>query len=800
MSKVACSHCHLEFDKDVMIEDELDGKSLYFCCNGCQGVYHLLHSEGLDSFYEKAKDTKLDPVNIDNSDLERFDLEGFAKRYVKDVDGFKEISLIIEGIHCSACVWLNEKVLHQSEGIIEAEINFTTHKAKIVWDDEVIKLSDIIQKIRSIGYDAYPYDASLQEERANKQRKDYYIKLLVGVFATMNVMWLAIAQYAGYFSGIKDEHKFILQMAQLILATPTLFYTGSIYFKGAYYGLKNHFINMDFLVATGATLTYIYSIYAMFSGSGETYFESTIMIITFVFVGKYLEILSKKNAVDSLDHISSSLPTEVTIIDGNEKSLVDVQNVKVGDIIELRSGDKVVIDGEVISGEGSFDESSLTGESKPIYKRKGDSVVSGSINVDSVIRYRVSKVYGESMLASVVSLLEDSLSKKPHIEKLANEISGWFSVAIFLIAIATFIGWYLYSGEFEKALIIAISVIVIACPCALGLATPMATLVGVGSATKRGILFKEAGFLESFAKCDTLLLDKTGTITKGEPEVVESRRFKEYDLNLLYSLTKSSTHPISRGVANYLETKEDINLIDLSDLKSIEARGVSATFEGKTLLGGNVELFLERGFDLDLEELDRSIFIFGIDGSIVEIFYLEDSIKEDAKGVIKSFKEAGFRVVMLTGDNEKVAKKVADSVEIEEFRSSLLPQDKLAFVDNLHQNGKRVVMVGDGVNDALSLAKSDIAIVMGSGSDVAIDLSDVVLLNDDMGSLFRAYKISKKTLSNIKQNLSISLIYNIITIPLAVSGFVIPLVAALSMSLSSLIVVLNSFRIRGSIR
>jgi Cu+-exporting ATPase len=785
----------------MLIFEEIDGRECYFCCNGCQGVYHLLKDEGLDSFYDRAKDTKLTPPKADLGDLEKFDLDGFKKRYIKEVDGFSQISLIIEGIHCSACVWLNERVLHRAEGIIEAEINFTTHKAKIIWDDDVIKLSKIIELIRSIGYDAYPYDASLQEQRANKQRRDYYIRLLVGVFATMNVMWLAIAQYAGYFTGIEDEHKKILQVAQFVLATPTLFFTGWVYFKGAYYGLKNRFINMDFLVVTGALLTYIYSIYAMVTGKGETYFESTIMIITFVFVGKYLEVLSKKSAVDTLDHLRGSLPNEVLVVREGVKSSVLVENVQEGDIIEVKPGEKIVIDGKIVSGCGNFDESSITGESEAVYKCEGESIYSGVINLDSLIRYEATKKYSDSMLFNIVSLLEEALSKKPKIEKLANQISGYFSVTILLISILTFIAWLYLGSGFERALIVAISVIVIACPCALGLATPMATLVGIGTASKKGILFKEAGFLESMAKCDTFVFDKTGTLTKAKAKVVNKVELKEFDRSLLYSLLKSSNHPISQAVANYLEEEYKPEELKLDKIKQIEARGLSGVYEGVELLGGNEGLFLDEQLkELGLKEEDKSIFIFGIGGEIVAYYYLEDPIREGAKELIKNLKSDGLKVVMLTGDNERVAKRVAKSLGIDEFEASLLPTDKASYIDRLHENGHKVVMVGDGINDALVLAKSDIAIAMGSGADVSVEVSDVVLLNDDMNSLYRAYKISKKTFTNIKENLLLSLLYNLITIPLAVMGFVIPLVAALSMSLSSLLVVFNAFRIKRSLK
>lgn len=796
LEKIACDHCQLEFDKDVMIEEKNSQKSLYFCCNGCQGVFHLLQSEGLDSFYEKMGETKLDPASGVSEDLERFDHAGFSKKYIREKEGLSEIHLIIEGIHCSACVWLNEKVLHKTEGIIEADINYTNHKAKVIWDPSIIKLSQIIQKIQSIGYNAYPYDAKAQEERANKARKDYYARLLVGVFATMNIMWLAIAQYTGYFTGIRDDMKAVLNVAEFVLATPVLFYTGWVYFRGAYYGLKNRFVNMDFLVATGATLAYIYSIYVMITGVGEVYFDSVVMIITFIFVGKYLEVLSKKRAVDTLDTMTSSIPTEVVVIKGSEKEVVSIEEIEVGDIIEIKPGEKIVIDGVVISGEGAIDESSLTGESRPIYKKSGEMLISGGVNLDSVLRYEATKAFNTSMLSTIVTLLEDSLTKKPKIEKLANEISGYFSFVILLLAIGTFIGWYIADGSFEKALIISISVIVIACPCALGLATPVATLIGLGVGAKRGLLFKEASYLETMAKSDVLLLDKTGTITEGKPNVVKEQIYQEFDPNLLFSLVKSSDHPISKAIVQFLEQSyETLEEYPLENAKNIEARGIEASYQGEKLFGGNLRLLKERNVKIALES-DNSLFAFVIGDRPAALYELRDRAKEDAKESISYFQKMGLEVAMLTGDNEKVANSIAKEVGIEKVYHSLFPKDKADIVDKYHNENRVVVMAGDGINDALALSKSDIAIAMGSGADISVEVSDVVLLDDKMSSLSEALKLSRKTYKNIKQNLTMSLVYNLFTVPLAMAGYVIPLVAALSMSLSSLLVVANAVRIK----
>ncbi len=797
LADIACTHCNLTFPEEVMIAEQQNEKQLFFCCKGCQGVYHLLNSKGLDTFYDKLGDTKLQPAIQSNEDIEKFDLEGFKNKYITlHEDGLYEINLIIEGIHCSACVWLNEKVLHKTDGVIETSINYTNNKAKIIWDPEVIQLSKIIETIRSIGYNAYPYDPKLQEERAISTRKTYYSRILVAVFGAMNIMWLAVAHYAGYFGGIEQSFKDILNVAEFVLATPVLFYSGWIFFRGAYYGYKNNIVNMDTLVASGALSAYIYSIYAMITQSGEVYFDSVVMIITFVLVGKYLEVLSKKHAVDTLDTLMGSTPTEVTTLKDGVKSLVSIENIIVGDIIELKPGEKVVIDGEVTWGQGSFDESSLTGENEPIYKKQYDTILSGSLCLDSVIHYRATKDASNSMLTSIVNLLEESITKKPRIEQLANTVSGYFSTVILIIALLTFAGWYFWTESFEQALIVGISVIVIACPCALGLATPMATLVGISVAAKRGILFKEASFLETMAKSDILALDKTGTITEGKPSVVKSEYLEAFEPSLLYALVSTSNHPISKGIKAYLEdTHEKLETRTLEEITTIEAKGIKAKYQNQVLLGGNAELMKASNLDVDTDS-QNALFFFMIDDRLIARFELTDTIREGAARAIKKIQDLGIKVVMLTGDHEQSAHKVAKQVGIEKVYAKLLPQDKAALIDTFHQEGHVVVMAGDGINDAIALASSDISIAMGNGADVAISVSDIVLLDEKPESIYESYKLSQRTFSAVKENLGFSLLYNVVAVPLAVMGFVNPLVAALSMSLSSLVVVGNSMRIK----
>jgi Cu+-exporting ATPase len=773
----------------MMIKDG----DLRFCCNGCQGVYHLLNEEGLESFYDKAGSTKLSPPMHQLDDSSSFDSPSFYDQFVKqDDDGFCKVSLVIEGIHCSACVWLNEKALHKMDGVIEADINFTNNKATIVWADDVVKLSQIIDMIRSIGYNAFAYDSASGETYANKERKAYYLKMAVAIFASMNIMWIAVAQYAGYFTGITQEIKTILNVAEWVLATPVLFYSGWVFFRGAYYGLKTKVVNMDLLVATGALLTYLYSIYITLMEEGEAYFDSVSMIITFVLIGKFLEVLSKKNAADTLDIIGKDIPNEVKVFKDNSIILSKLDDVKVGDIIVVGSGERVLFDGEIIKGGGNFDESSLTGESEPIYKEKGDNVVSGTTSIDADIYFKTIKDFEHSTLSNLVTLLESAINKKPKIQQMANKLSEYFSSVILALALITFVVWWAWPHSFETSFMVGISVIIIACPCALALATPVATLVGLSLGARKGILFKEAAQLETMAKVDTLVLDKTGTLTVGRPEVVKEHILESFDKKILYSFVKNSNHPISKGILEFLK-KEDEIVFD--EYKQVPSSGIVAKYNDKIILGGNEKILNE--YDVDIEfSSTESVFYFVIDAQVVAIYELTDRIKDNAKDLVSELMKKGVSSIMLTGDNANIAKKVAKEVGIKEFYHSQSPTDKADFIARLKEEGKTIVMVGDGINDVLALANSDISIVMGSGSDVAVDVSDVVLLNDSLKSLSDAFKISSTTFGLIKQNLGISLIYNAITIPLAMAGYVIPLVAAISMSVSSLLVVGNSMRIR----
>lgn len=826
-----CDHCHLEFDEKVLLKTKIGEEEKYFCCKGCEGVYKLLNSEGLEDFYSKLGNNTLEPATqtLENESLESFDSAPFFERYVSVKEDLCEISLILERIHCIACVWLNEKILAQTSGIVEVNINYTNNKATILYDPKRIKISEIIQKIRQIGYNAHAYDPRLQEAYANKEKRDYYIKMVVGIFCVMNIMWIAVAQYAGYFSGISQDMRNILNFAGFALSTPVLFFSGIIFWRGAWAALKFKTPNMDLLVISGASLAYLYSIYASFKG-GETYFESVAMIITFVLIGKFLEVRGKKSAVDSLDKLNAQMPLSVRVLqtpqntespkirdtkNAGDSNLaqdfqeIAIESVRIGDIVQVRPGERVALDGVLLSAEALCDESAMSGESLPQIKSAGDSIYSGSLALNCPFNYQVSKVFKDSLMMKIVALVENSLNARPKIQEAANRISRYFSLVILSLAFGTFLAWEsLLNAPFERSLMVMISVIIIACPCALALATPIASLIGLGEALKHRILFKEARFLETIAKADTLVLDKTGTLTKGQLKVLNVRYFNAQnaldskDFGILYSMLTQNAHPISKAVLEFIGQTQQTSAqagIPLDSMLQINARGIKAEVQGDTYLGGNLALLQEHNVEIPSPlQNTQSVFYFAKNAKILAEFTLQDTLKEDAKETITALQQKGITCILLSGDNVGACQSVAQAVGITEYYAAQSPLDKANFIDKLHKEGKIVVMAGDGINDSIALGKSDIAIAMGGGIDLAISVSDVVVLDDSMQGVLESFRLGRRTYRFILQNLGISLVYNALTIPLAMAGFVIPLIAALSMSLSSLLVVGNSLRIKDS--
>ena len=805
----------------------------------------LLKQSGLGGFYDRLGGNTLSPVGQSSTEEtksaksinKRFsylDDEHFLEKHTTKATQHNqhdshllEAHLIIEGIHCAACVWLNEAALQKQSGIISAHINYTNNKAKIIFDPRAIKLSAIFSLISSIGYEAHIYDPKAQENILAKESKSYFTSFVVGVFCTMSIMMVAIAQYAGYFKGMSADMKSVLNLISCLLATPVLLYTGRVFFMGAYYGLKQGYVGMDFLVAFGASLTFAYSVYASFAGVGEPYFESVAMIVLFVFSGKFLEIRARALAGDSLDKLQHILPSAVLVeVEDEEGEIVlcpkDSKELAKGDIVHIREGEMLPCDGTMLA-QGNIDTRSLSGESEPVEKLRGDEVLSGSIACENFC-YEVKKTYADSTMSNIIKLLEESLESKPKIQNLANALSKHFSRVVLLIALCGFVFWWDYADA-QKALIIAISVIVISCPCALALATPIASVVGISRGFREGVLFKQARFLETLAKCEVVLFDKTGTLTKGKLAVKKEFDFGDFgskrgfSQNLLASFISHFTHPIALALKDFLPPSQKIQ--NLKEVKQTSQRGIYGIYEDKAskvrLLGGSLEYLQSQGIDIDKASKiaqsypQMSIFAYAtqisatkmtkptqantkkttsIQNQLHSLYLLQDTLKDGAKELITSLKKVGKKVLLISGDRQCVVESIAKELGIESYKGALLPQDKLEII----RSHKNAVMIGDGLNDILALQSAEVGIAMGAGSAMAITQGDVVVLDDSLEGVGRAFSIATRTYSRIKQNLAISLVYNALLIPLALCGFVIPLVAALSMSLSSLLVVANSMR------
>ena len=802
-----CKHCAGHFEAEAVI----DANGNEFCCNGCKNVYAYLKSQGFSEFYSKLKKGE---QNLAKPSSKHFDKQSassmFSKLLRRDENSpfICELEVLISGIHCPACIWLNEKALSNLEGVLELNISATTSKARVLFDERKTALEEILNLIIAIGYDPKPFNEV--NGAKNSLSREHYARLIVALACSMNIMWVAIALYSGYFEGLSTGAKKILHFAEFVLASPPVFYTASVFYRSALSSLKLRQISMDVNVSLGILSVYFYSVYAMLSGAEQVYFDSACMLVTFIFAGKFLQTKATQKAAQELENISSLFVEQVMSVKNNSRipsisefKPCDVSEVKSGDFVLLRSGERAMIDGVVLSGQASVDNSSINGESVPVGISKDDVLLSGALCAEGSVIYKATSSFQGSFLNKLSKLLSNASFARAQIEELANKISSHFGWAILGLCVASFVFWSVanisaWSGA--NAFGIAISVLVIACPCALSLATPIATLVAMGTATKRSIVFKDAKVLETLAKCDIIAFDKTGTLSKANLKVLKGQRFLPFDDGALLALASASTHPISKAVASYILEKtctlSSFNQGILENIQNIAGKGISATYKGVKIAGGSAAFVKSLGASLANDTQGSSEYYFMYDNKLVARFFLDDELREGAKASIKELKQMGLKVLMLSGDKQIVASKVASELGIDESHGELNPEQKALLIKEL-QKSANVVMVGDGINDILALKSANVGIAMGSGASVSVGVSDVVLLRDELGDLVFALRQAKKTFKVIKENLFISLVYNALSIPLAMAGFIIPLFAAISMSFSSLLVVLNSLRLKG---
>lgn len=753
----------------------------------------------------------------------------------------------IRGMHCASCSSVIEKTFKKVVGVQSAEANYGTEKVKISFDQSKINPHELSRHIEPLGYsleipptaeemgmstEDHATHLGLNQSKKEKlaevteMRNKVFSAIPIAIFSAILMSWEILAEY-GFAPEMSDTIDKFFHHLLPILATYILFVVGKPYLLGFYRFLRYGKANMDTLIGIGTVTAFLYSfgvsafenILSPFINVEYQYYDVTIVVITFIALGKYLETRSKIKTGDAIEKLLNlQTKTAVVIRDGKEIE-VSVNDVKHGDLIIVKPGAKIPVDGNITSGNSFVDESMVTGEPMPTQKKIGDNVVSGTINTSGSFTFRATKVGSETLLAQIVKMVEEAQGSKAPIQALVDKISAVFVPIVIVIAFLTLGLWLLIGSQylgFSQAisfgLVSFVGILVIACPCALGLATPTAIIVGVGKGAKEGILIKDAATLEKLHKVNTVVVDKTGTITIGKPTLVDIQNFSDledkYFLSIIASLEKKSEHPIAHAIINYAQEKK-FSLSDASEFESLSGKGLKGQIDGVEYFIGNIKLIKDLGLSFDNIKIDRfttqgkTPVILATKNKILGFVMVADEIKAESKQAITDLHQLGIKVVMLTGDDEKTARHIASLVGIDDVVAHVLPQDKLAKIKELQSQGRIVAMAGDGVNDAPALAQADVGVAMGTGTDVAIESAGITLLGGDISKLVKTIKLSKMTMRGIKQNLFWAFIYNIVGIPLAAGAFypifgwvLNPIFAGFAMAMSSVSVVSNSLRIK----
>lgn len=779
------------------------------CCAGCAAVAEAIEKAGLSSYYRHRTanpETRQDVVPIELRELEVYDHEEIQKSFVETRDGSRrKASLVLEGIQCAACVWLNERHLKSLPGILDVSINYSTQQASVEWDNDVIRLSGILASIRNIGYEAHPYDPNRRQLLLERQRKLLLKQFGVAAAIGMQVMILTVALYAGEWYGMEPEFEEFFRRFSLLLTIPVLFYSGRGFFRNALLDLKLGRVSMDVPVSLGIGLAFAASTLHVMSGEGAIYFESVCMFVLFLLGARYFELMSRMRAMvaaESIGYIRPSTARRLTNGRQNgETEILPALELEPDDLVMILPGDTIPVDGVVESGRSGIDESLLTGESAPVVRGAGDAVIGGSVNTESPLVVRVTRTGGNTVLAEIHRLLEQAFAEKPAIEHLANRVAAFFVVGVLTITAGVALFWFLRGSE--SWLAIAISVLVVSCPCALSMAVPTALSSSIARLIQQKILVTSERALETLPKATLFVFDKTGTLTVGRPRVTGIEVFGESDdhcLAIASALESASEHPVGRAIR---DACREPKAMDVSELVNQPGMGVSGLVAGTRYWLGNRKL-IETVSSAAVPPPDtnsNATEVFLVTGNALLCrFTIRDQLRADSAKTMESMRQRGMRTVLLSGDNRQVAEGVAEELGMDEVFADCSPEEKLHHVKLWQARGEVVAMIGDGVNDAPVLAGADISISVGGASTVAVKSADIVLLSQDTHSVVTALDMSVKTLRVMKQNLLWALGYNLFAIPAAAAGLVAPWLAALGMSLSSLIVIANASRLRGAAR
>ncbi|MCM3442909.1 heavy metal translocating P-type ATPase [Metabacillus halosaccharovorans] len=728
----------------------------------------------------------------------------------------EKVELNIIGMTCAACATRIEKGLNKIEGVTKANVNLALESATVEYNPSQTGLNDMLQRVEKLGYKATLKDDQREElvDMKAKELETQQGKFLFSLILSVPLLWAMVSHFS-FTSFIYLPDMFMNPWVQLALATPIQFIVGKQFYVGAFKALRNKSANMDVLVALGTSAAYFYSLYLSIVSIGngshmvELYYETSAVLITLIILGKLFEVRAKGRSSEAIKKLMGLQAKTATVVRNGVEQEVALEDVVVGDFLLVKPGEKVPVDGEIIEGRSALDESMLTGESVPVDKTVGDIVIGSTINKNGFLKVKATKVGRDTALAQIIKVVEEAQGSKAPIQRLADQISGIFVPIVVGIAVLTFFVWFIWvaPGDFAEALEKLIAVLVIACPCALGLATPTSIMAGSGRAAEFGVLFKGGEHLEMTHRLTTILLDKTGTVTNGTPvltDVLVEQGVNEHQfLQLVGTAEKQSEHPLAEAIVAGIKER-NIELTEVEEFEAIPGYGIKAKVNGRVLLAGTRKLMQQHSIKIEqalrtmeqLEEKGKTAMLIAIDNQYAGIVAVADTIKETSKEAVKRLKDMGLNVVMITGDNKRTAKAIAKEAGIDSVVAEVLPEGKAEEVKKLQEQGKIVAMVGDGINDAPALAIADIGMAIGTGTDIAMEAADITLIRGDLNSIADAIFMSKKTIRNIKQNLFWAFAYNALGIPIAALGFLAPWLAGAAMAFSSVSVVLNALRLQ----
>jgi Cu2+-exporting ATPase len=803
-----CFHCGLPIPHDADFHARLDDAVRDFCCFGCQSVSSAIYEAGLQGYYQRTPEgALLGPPPEPPKDVEIYDFDEVQQEFTTCSGDIRDIHLLVEGIHCPACVWLIERGLQRAPGVQSANVNLAAKRLHLRWDNSRSKLSDLIRALARIGYAAVPYDPESAEGAIKKANRAMLFRLFFAGFAMMNMMWISIALYSG---ADRDEFRQFFHWMGLALATPTLLYSGYPFYRGAFGGLRGGHLTMDLPIAIGLSVTYLYSLYVTVSHStvGEVYFDTVTNLTFVILIGRYLEGMFRHQAISATKRLMELQPRVAIVMRDGQEQMTPIRGVKLGDHVLVKPGYKVPVDGIVLEGHSAVDEAMLSGESAPQSKSAGALVYAGTVNTNGALLVEVRAQLQDTTLSKIIRLVEEAQSSKAPIQRLADSVVPWFVLVTLICATITFFIWN--SHDFEIALMAATSVLIITCPCALGMATPMSIAVASGLGSKHGILVKNGLVLETLSKVTHFVFDKTGTLTEGKMSVAQVQVASRYDeqevLRHAAAVERYSEHGVGKAIVAEADVRQlAYRELAASDFHATAGLGVQANIAGRPVLLGSAEWLVRQGIILDevlqarahaLETQAMSCVYMALGGVHVAIIALADKLRGDAQQLVNELREAGVTMTLLSGDRRPVAEAIARQLGGMEVIAEVLPQDKDLVIQRLQQGGAVVAMVGDGINDAPALIRADVGIALGSGTDVSVESADIVLMHNELDKVRLASQLSRRTLRTIKQNIGLSFVYNAIMVPLAMMAKVSPLVAAISMPVSSLIVIGNAARIR----